>query len=221
MAEVITEDQPRIKFRLRRTGAFALPAAAASDQLAHLCGLMAEMEAAGAAPILDDGKVGRVVPQYACVSRSSPDDAVVMVVNHSPTSPDRVNQVGGNCAMVLSLASNGAHGPPPAAAATGSSITTSSTTSSTSTSSTSILVSRSGKAPGARLTPPCFVRVTAFDRSNWAADFESRDEETRPSSDSPLLWACLAPAAAELYGWGRRPRVALHGHALESGAGAC
>ena len=82
-----------------------------------------------------------------------------------------------------------------------------------------VLVSRSGKVPGAALAPGDFARVTSFDRAVWAASFESRSEEVLPSSDSPLLWAVLRPDAAAAYGWEQAPRVVLHGHALESGAG--
>jgi len=61
MAELISDEQPRIKFQLERTGpvAWDLGAAAAGGELAALCRLMGDMEAAGAAPVLNDGKVCR------------------------------------------------------------------------------------------------------------------------------------------------------------------
>lgn len=58
MAEVISEQQPRIKYDLRRTGSYALAPGTTGPELARLCRLMLRMEAAGAAPVLCDGKVG-------------------------------------------------------------------------------------------------------------------------------------------------------------------
>jgi hypothetical protein len=182
-AELITEENPRIKFALTRSGTFALTAEQTSSEIAALCALLARVEASGAAPVLNDGKVG------------------------------------GNCAICESLAtaatttssSGGGGGNGEAAAPAPSS-----------SSSTALLVSRSGKSAGVALTPGDFVRVRAFDRKSWGAEFESRDADTRPSSDTPLLWACLSPGACEQYGWHERPRVALHGHALATGkGGAC
>ena len=57
MAEFISEEQPRIKYELRRHGTHELSSTAAGPELARLCGLMLRMEAAGAAPVLVDGKV--------------------------------------------------------------------------------------------------------------------------------------------------------------------
>lgn len=188
MAELITEDQPRIKFLLRRTGRFQLEGEDASGELLRLCGLMARMEAEGAAPVLNDGKVG------------------------------------GNCAMVASLATarsacGAAAAPPPSAAPTPAAAAATSGRCSDAGDDAAIIVSRSGKAPGAVLAPGDFARVSGFDRSNWGAEFESSADDVVPSSDTPLLWACLSPGACEEYGWERRPRVAFHGHALEQGAG--
>jgi hypothetical protein len=59
MAELITPEQPRIKFGLRRVGTHEVAEARASRELRALCELMLQMEAAGAAPVLNDGKVRR------------------------------------------------------------------------------------------------------------------------------------------------------------------
>jgi hypothetical protein len=65
-----------------------------------------------------------------------------------------------------------------------------------------------------------WVRVTSFDRSKWSAEYESADAATRPSSDTPLLQACLLGEQCKAaYGWDLAPTVALHGHALAEGAG--
>ncbi|KIY94972.1 hypothetical protein MNEG_12989 [Monoraphidium neglectum] len=186
MAELITPEQPRIKFGLRRVGTHEVAEARASRELRALCELMLQMEAAGAAPVLNDGKVG------------------------------------GNCALDEDLAldmgpqASRPVGPEVQAAATGCRASASGTGDSH---AAAILVSRSGKAPGAALAAEDFARVCAFDRAAWAADYQSPSEALRPSADTPLLWACLAPGAREAYGWTARPRVAFHGHALESGAG--
>jgi hypothetical protein len=42
----------------------------------------------------------------------------------------------------------------------------------------------------------------------------------RPSSDTPLLIACLSGSSAARHHWSSQPRVALHGHALAEGPGA-
>jgi hypothetical protein len=83
-----------------------------------------------------------------------------------------------------------------------------------------LLVSRSGKAAGAALRPEDWVRVARFDRGAWAADFESSAPGVRPSSDTPLLQACLLGSRCQqAYGWEAAPRAALHGHALAEGPG--
>lgn len=97
----------------------------------------------------------------------------------------------------------------------------------------SVLVSRSGKQPAARLGPADFVALQAFDVATWQATFLSAEQCAAPSSDAPLLHAALAAGAAQRYGWGAdgngvgectaasAPAVALHGHALAEGAGVC
>ena len=52
-AELITEDQPRIKFRSERQG--PAPDVRVTASLADLADLMAELEASGVIPILNDG----------------------------------------------------------------------------------------------------------------------------------------------------------------------
>lgn len=133
----------------------------------------------------------------ACRGRSAPDGP------QAPFASIHLAQVGGNCAIDEGLATAGG-GTEAVAAGPGGG---------------AILVSRSGKAAGAALAAGDFVRVSSFDRGAWAAEFSSPSSEVRPSSDLPLLWACLAPGAQEAYGWGERPRVAFHGHALEAGPG--
>ncbi|KAG2488089.1 hypothetical protein HYH03_013392 [Edaphochlamys debaryana] len=57
MAEVITEEQPRIKYSTIFDGALPPPPPSALPPLRRLAALMARMEALGAAPILNDGQV--------------------------------------------------------------------------------------------------------------------------------------------------------------------
>lgn len=78
-----------------------------------------------------------------------------------------------------------------------------------------ILVSRSGKSPGVRLTIDDFVQVEDFDRTLWKASFRTSSLETmRPTSDTPMYMAALRQENKETFGWSARPKVALHGHAL-------
>ena len=82
-----------------------------------------------------------------------------------------------------------------------------------------ILITRSGKQPGAPLQAPDWVLLTAFDPSRWAVEYRSAEQGARPSSDAPLHAAALSPGAAQRYGWAEAPLVAVHGHALAEGAG--
>lgn len=157
MAEIITEEQPRIKFSTHARGTFTLQAP--SDELQSLIVLMEKMEELGAAPVLNDGKVG------------------------------------GNCGISWSLADKVAGSEP------------------------DMLVSKSGKEAGAMLQPQDFVRLRCFDRVAWAAEYSAVSADVRPSSDSPLLNACLCSDKARNYGWQHVPRVAIHGHALAEGEG--
>ena len=50
----------------------------------------------------------------------------------------------------------------------------------------SIVVSRSGKDPGAPLCLRDWVLLTGFDPQAWAADYQSANEAARPTSDAPL-----------------------------------
>ncbi|CAE8705188.1 unnamed protein product [Polarella glacialis] len=77
----------------------------------------------------------------------------------------------------------------------------------------SLMVSKSGKAAGLRPTKDDFVAVQSFDTDAWSCDFCPAAVGSRPTSDTPLHWACLKAAAKE-FGWAQRPLVALHGHAL-------
>lgn len=82
-----------------------------------------------------------------------------------------------------------------------------------------ILISRSGKQPGAALLAADWVLLTSFDPSLWAVEYRSAEEGARPSSDAPLHAAALGPGAAQHYGWAAAPLVAVHGHALAEGDG--
>ncbi|WIA33991.1 hypothetical protein OEZ86_012376 [Tetradesmus obliquus] len=154
MAEVITEDLPRVKFTTTRQGSCSLPPD--TPDLQALAALMARMEALGAAPLLADGAVG------------------------------------GNCGILVDLP--GAECP-------------------------ALFVSRTGKPPGLHLSAADFVQVVRFDKEAWAADFRSHDPQHRPTSDTPLLQACLSSISQARHHWSQQPRVAFHGHALAEGEG--
>ena len=81
------------------------------------------------------------------------------------------------------------------------------------------LITKSGKAPGAVLTPQDFVLLTSFNRTSWSATYLSPTPDMRPSSDAPLHAAALAVDCVERYGWAEAPAVAVHGHALVEGDG--
>ncbi|CAG8800411.1 44335_t:CDS:2, partial [Gigaspora margarita] len=76
----------------------------------------------------------------------------------------------------------------------------------------SLLVSKSGKHSNSPLliTDVCFIH--SFDLQNWSCEFSSSSEDIRPSSDTPLYWACLI-AAPEKFQWKLKPSFAMHGHA--------
>lgn len=58
MAEIITEEQPRIKYTTHYVGELGnVTAFDPNGELAKLSALMSEMESLGAAPILNDGQV--------------------------------------------------------------------------------------------------------------------------------------------------------------------
>lgn len=164
MPEVITEELPRIKFKVERLGAFnlnesATPPLHSYEQLLQLSQLQHLLEEHGVIPILNDGLVG------------------------------------GNCAMNSNTAGID--------------------------SENGIVVSKSGKRPKNRLSLRDFVLVTDFDRRRdvWTACFKSIDENTKPTSDTPLHFAALAPGCSERYSWTEEPKVAVHGHALAEGQG--
>lgn len=102
--------------------------------------------------------------------------------------------VGGNCGIILDVPGEGA----PA-----------------------LFVSRTGKLPGTVMAAEDFVRVLRFDSAAWAASYAAPPgSDARPTSDTPLLAACLAPDTVAQRGWAAMPRVAVHGHALAVGQGA-
>merc|ERR1711862_744147 len=76
--------------------------------------------------------------------------------------------------------------------------------------------SRSSKPPGKKPGREDFVAVTSFDRQAWGCGCcaAKQGQGFKPTSDSPLHWAALVRAPAEM-GWTEWPRVVLHGHALE------
>eukprot|EP00878_Enallax_costatus_P018072 GHUV01019014.1.p1 GENE.GHUV01019014.1~~GHUV01019014.1.p1 ORF type:complete len:251 (+),score=57.08 GHUV01019014.1:162-914(+) len=102
------------------------------------------------------------------------------------------NAVGGNCGMLIDLPDGG--GP-------------------------SLFVTRSGKPPGLHLTPADFVQIVDFDKAAWRCQYRSTDPGHKPTSDTPLLQACLSSVSQERHHWTQQPRVALHGHALATGEG--
>eukprot|EP00775_Hariotina_reticulata_P004374 gene4374-4627_t len=80
-----------------------------------------------------------------------------------------------------------------------------------------LFISRSGKPPDLHLTAGDFVEVTSFDVSSWKACYRSSDSGLRPTSDTPLLHACLAGGSQSRHLWSSQPRVAIHGHSLAEG----
>lgn len=197
--ELITPERPRIKFELRRAGKLQLRVA--GDELERLRELQCQLEVEGLCPVLNDGKIGgncAVKLSHVC-----PPSVVRPGLARCPTrhgscpcgrSPD--GSLGFGAALIGFLLVQ-----------TDEPVDT-------------ILVSKSGKEPGAALLVQDWVAVDDFERCSWSARFRSVDEGVRPSSDTPLLWAALGPGAAERYGWtGDLPRVAVHGHALAAGEG--
>ena len=77
-----------------------------------------------------------------------------------------------------------------------------------------LIVSRSGRDSSKFITDN-FTQVVAFDFNRWEARFRSVTSDAEPTSDTPLHWAALR-SLPERYGWKKRPRVSLHGHALET-----
>jgi len=51
-----------------------------------------------------------------------------------------------------------------------------------------LVVSRSGKAAGVRLSQEDFVDVVRFDQDLWRATYNSADGDIAPTSDTPLHW---------------------------------
>lgn len=208
MAELITEDQPRIKFQSTREGELSPPSC---SELADLAELMVELEQAGVIPVLNDG----ACTASALLQSWYKPAWIELQAAAEPLPPPRSpGLAAGNCAMRAELcqpsggpAGSGGTGerepggcgaasrPPP------------------------IYVSRSGKPPGVAMAAADWVLVTRFDAAAWSASYRSAGLEARPTSDAPLHWGSLVDGACAEYGWGEAPRVAVHGHALAEGPG--
>lgn len=126
--------------------------------------------------------------------------------------------VGGNCACTADFCGLG-RGSSSTAGGSSSAAAGSRASSDSTWAAGGVLVSRSGKQPHAALQPEDWVLLTRFDAASWRAEYRSASEAARPSSDAPLHAAALGPGAAQRFGWEVTPAVAVHGHALASGAG--
>lgn len=74
-----------------------------------------------------------------------------------------------------------------------------------------IIVSKSGRIAGTKYDAAQFVKVISFDKSTWTATYDSECKESKPSSDTPLLYNALL-IAPKLYKWKSQPKFVLHGH---------
>ncbi|GAB4815104.1 hypothetical protein N2152v2_002150 [Parachlorella kessleri] len=187
-AELITDDQPRIKFQAERQG--QAPYVGSNASLADLADLMAELEASGVIPTLNDG-----------LAAGNCAIAVIAVESAAHSSSSFSASTAGAVAAAGDRRKGKQHDCPPPKQPEG------------------MWVSRSGKQPGVLMHPSDFVLVTDFDRGSWSARYVSSLEEARPTSDSPLHAAALLSDAQAAYGWSEKPLVAVHGHALAEGAG--
>ncbi|CAB9510496.1 Importin-beta N-terminal domain [Seminavis robusta] len=80
----------------------------------------------------------------------------------------------------------------------------------------SIVVSKSGRVAGPKLSKADFVRVLQFDSTAWKATYGGCGESTsKPSSDTPLLWNALVVAPQKFH-WTLKPQFILHGHSCAS-----
>ncbi|CAB9510497.1 Importin-beta N-terminal domain [Seminavis robusta] len=80
----------------------------------------------------------------------------------------------------------------------------------------SIVVSKSGRVAGPKLSKADFVRVLQFDATAWKATYGGCGESTsKPSSDTPLLWNALVVAPQKFH-WTLKPQFVLHGHSCAS-----
>lgn len=228
MAEAIGPNGRRIKFAAHRTGVLQLPAM--PEPLRQLSALMQRLEASGMVPLLDDGLVGGNCAMTTAASgldswargggiRSSRAAAAAMAATMAAGQrsappgldgrPLHAEQLPRNAGKTLSAEC--ANAPPESSK--------SSTSSTSSGGNGAILVSRSGKQPGAALQAADWVLLTSFDAAQWQAEYWSADGSSRPTSDAPLHAAALGPGCAERWGWSEAPQVAVHGHALAEGAG--
>lgn len=78
-----------------------------------------------------------------------------------------------------------------------------------------IIVSKSGRIAGTKYDSSQFVKVISFDKSTWTATYDSKCTESKPSSDTPLLYNALL-IAPKLYKWKSQPKFVLHGHTCSS-----
>lgn len=195
MAELIGPGGQRIKFDTTRTGAFQLPDPV-PQPLAQLSELMQRLEATGMVPILDDGLVGGNCACTAalCGLDGGGSSSVMQAAGSSEfgSASSRPADSGAGAGSAAASGWPAAHG---------------------------IVVSRSGKEPHAALQAQDWVLLTRFDPASWSAEYCSASVAARPTSDAPLHAAALGPSATQRYGWAAAPAVAVHGHALASGAG--
>jgi hypothetical protein len=78
-----------------------------------------------------------------------------------------------------------------------------------------LLVSKSGKFSKAPLLPEDICLIQSFDTQQWSCSYYSSKEESKPTSDTPLYWACFI-IAPEKFRWNDKPGFAMHGHSLHS-----
>lgn len=204
MAEVIGPGGQRIKFQATWTGAFQLPDPP-PQALVQLSELMQRLEASGMVPILDDGLVGG---NCACTATLCGLDGGGTTKCGSTDGGSESSNLAGSSHGATSCSGNGGAGAGSTAASGLPPVPTG-----------GIVVSRSGKDPHAPLQAGDWVLLTQFDPSSWSAEYRSASPAARPTSDAPLHAAALLPSAAQRFGWAAAPAVAVHGHALASGAG--
>lgn len=78
-----------------------------------------------------------------------------------------------------------------------------------------MVVSKSGKLPGVKMdVERDVVVITKYDSVKWMCEFASCEEETLPTSDTPMHYATFA--AHKKLNWSQVPGAILHGHAVET-----
>ena len=78
-----------------------------------------------------------------------------------------------------------------------------------------LLVSKSGKFSKAPLLPEDICLIQSFNTQQWSCSYYSSNEEVKPTSDTPLYWACFIIAPKKFH-WNDKPGFAMHGHSLQS-----